>query len=291
MMPRGAAIPTLGDYPGRHCDPAPRISVVTTVRNGAKTLERTIQSVRNQNISGLEYIIVDACSTDGTHDIIRAHGDVVTCWISERDRGISDGFNKGIALSQGMYITLLNADDWLSPGQLAQGVKTLDETGADFVFGDLLYHDGTGKPLYRIRGEAEYSNRIGHVMPGLNHPTVIVRRSAYERHGLFDLTLSLAMDYEFLLRLHRAGCRGVYDAGIVGHMSLEGASDTASRRALAEVRDIAIRHGGWAPREWLRYALRLIKGESRRLLERMLPASLFERLRGSINRNYARLSQ
>lgn len=285
-MPRAAAIPRIEDYPGRTGD-TPLVSVVTTVRNGEKTLARTANSVRAQQLPGLEYIIADANSTDGTHAIIAANADIVTYWQSEADRGISEGFNKGIALARGKYVTLLNADDWLSPGQLAQGIRTLEETGADFVFGDLLYHDGDGKPLFRIRGEADYAKRIGHVMPGLNHPTVIVRRSAYEKHGLFHLGLKLAMDYEFLLRLHRAGCRGIYDPQILGHMSLEGASDTASRRALAEVRDIAILHGGSPYREWLRYLFRLVKGETRRVLAHVLPAPLLHCMRGAFNRNYA----
>lgn len=288
-MPSDAA-PGLADYaalPDLH--PQPLLSIVTTVRNGEKTLGRTMDSIRAQDFPGLEYIVVDALSTDSTHDIIRANSDLVTHWISEGDRGISDGFNKGVALSRGKYVTLLNADDWLSPGQLAQGVQTLEQSGADFVFGDLLYHDADGASLFRIRGEADYAQRIGHVMPGLNHPTVIVRRAAYEKAGLFDLSLKLAMDYELLLRMHRLGCRGVYDPNILGHMSLAGASDTASRRALAEVRDIAIRHGEWPPSAWLRYLFRLVKGDTRRTLERLLPAVAIHRLRGSVNRNYSRL--
>lgn len=285
------AVPGLADYAALpDLRPRPLLSIVTTVRNGEKTLARTMDSIRSQDFPGLEYIVVDALSTDRTHDIIRANSDLVTYWISEGDRGISDGFNKGIALSRGKYVTLLNADDWLSPGQMAQGVQTLEQSGADFVFGDLLYHDAAGAPLFRIRGEADYAKRIGHVMPGLNHPTVIVRRTAYEEVGLFDLTLKLAMDYELLLRMHRLGCRGIYDPKMLGHMSLAGVSDTASRRALAEVRDIAIRHGEWPPHAWLRYLFRLAKGDIRRTLERHLPAAVIHRLRGSVNRNYTRLS-
>jgi glycosyltransferase involved in cell wall biosynthesis len=285
-------VPRIADCP-RHAAPgeSPLLSVVTTVRNGEKTLGRTIDSVRAQKLPGLEYIVVDAGSTDGTLDIVRASADVVTHWQSEPDSGISDGFNKGIILARGKYVTLLNADDWLSPGQLAHGVETLERTCADFVFGDLIYHDAESRALYRMRGEEDYACRIGHVMPALNHPSVIVLRTAYERFGLFDVNLKLAMDYELLLRFHRAGCRGVYDPRILGHMSLEGASDAQSRKALAEVRAIAIRHGGWPPREWLRFVFRIAKGEVRRLLEKILPISLVRRLRSTANRNFADLPQ
>ncbi|HEU0162384.1 MAG TPA: glycosyltransferase family 2 protein [Rhizomicrobium sp.] len=281
-------IPHLPEYPSRQQDTSPPLlSILTTVRNGERTLARTIESVRAQNFPSLEYIIADAGSTDGTIDIIKANLDVVTYWQSEKDRGISDGFNKAIALSRGKYVTILNADDWLSPGQLAFGVETLEKSGADFVFGDLLYHDVNGRVLHRISGEADYARRIGRVMPALNHPTVIVRRHAYAKHGLFDTSLRLAMDYDLLLRLHRAGCRGIYDPRITGHMTLEGASDTHSRRALAEVRDISIRHGQPPLAAWLRFAFRIVKGEARRISQNLLPAPLHARLRGAVNRNYS----
>lgn len=290
-MAAAASIPTIHAYERRYESDSPTVSVVTTVRNGEKTLARAIDSIRAQQLPNLEYIVIDAVSSDGTLDIIGANADIVSFWKSERDRGISDGFNKGIAFSQGKYVAILNADDWLSPGQLAFGIETLEQSGADFVFGDMLYHDANGEPVYRIAGEADYARRIGHVMPALNHPTVIVRRNAYERFGLFDLNLRLAMDYEFLLRLHRAGCRGIYDPRMLGHMSLAGASDAQSNQALAEVRDISVRHGASRFGAWLRYFFRLAKGEMRRTLERLLPVSTSQALRRRVNRQFAGLEQ
>lgn len=266
------AAPTLGDYPARQPAGQPAlISVVTTVRNGAATLARTIASVRAQKIAGLDYVIADAGSTDGTLDLIRAASDVVTYWQSEPDRGISDGFNKGIALSTGKYVALLNADDWLSPGQLAFGLETLERTSAEFVFGDMLYHDARGSVLHRVRGDSGYAHSIGHVMPALNHPTVIVRRAAYERCGLFDPQWRFAMDYDLLLRFHRVGLRGVHDPRMLGHMMLEGASDRNARCALREVRDISIRHGLSPRTAFLRYGFALTKGRVRRTAEALLP--------------------
>lgn len=278
--------PSIYDYPALPSgDARPVISVVTTVRNAERTLQRTIDSVRAQEISRLEYIVIDAVSTDGTLDIVRANSDVVTHWTSEDDRGISDGFNKGIALSRGKYVLLLNADDWLSPGQLAYGIETLESTGADFVFGDLIYHTTSGEATHRIRGEANYAKRITHIMPGLNHPTVIVRRSAYERFGLFDLSYRLAMDYELLLRFHRAGCAGLYDTRMVGHMALDGASVRNAASAFREVRRASIRHGYPAVVAWLRYGWRLFKWECHMALT-WIPKPVYVWLRRRFNRNY-----
>src|ERR1700744_3827916 len=104
--------PQLSDYGARtaRTDP-PLVSVVTTVRNGERTLARVIASVRAQAFPGLEYVVVDGGSTDGTLALIRANEDIIDVWTSAPDRGISDGFNKGIALTTGKYVSLLNADD------------------------------------------------------------------------------------------------------------------------------------------------------------------------------------
>lgn len=280
------AVPLLRDYPARQpAGPRPIISVVTTVRNGASTLAHTIASLREQHIPELEYIVADAGSTDGTLDIIRGNSDLVTYWQSEPDRGISDGFNKGIALSTGQFVQLLNADDWLSPGQITAGIETLRATSADFVFGDLLYHDAQGRVLHRVTGDAEYTRRIGHTMPALNHPTVIVRRDAYERFGLFDLRWRYAMDYELLLRFHRAGLRGVYDPRMLGHMTLEGASDRNARAALREVRDIAIQHGQPRLAAHAQHLFRLLKGRARRTVETLLPGGTGVAIRHFFNRS------
>jgi glycosyltransferase involved in cell wall biosynthesis len=280
-------IARITDYPApqqRHASPA--LSVVTIVHNGEKTLQRTIDSLRAQAIDELEYIIVDAASTDATLQIVYDNTDIVTHWVSEKDRGISDGFSKGIALSSGKYVLLLNADDWLSPDQLAHGIETLEKTGADFVFGDLIYHSESGGETHRIHGEARYAERIAYIMPGLNHPTVIVRRSAYERHGLFDLGYRLAMDYELLLRFHRAGCRGIYDPRMIGHMSLQGVSDRNAGTALKEVRIASIRHGYPPLAAWLRYLGRYFKWRCHLALADKLPRPAYVWLRRQFNRNY-----
>lgn len=265
------------------------VSVITTVRNGAATLPRTISSVRDQRIAGLEYVIMDAGSTDGTLDVIRTNLDAISTWRSEPDKGISDGFNKGILLASGKYVALLNADDWFSPSQIASGVETLDRTGADFVFGDLLYHATDGTPLYLVKGDPDYASKIGRLMPALNHPTVIIRRTAYERHGLFDLRWRLAMDYELLLRFHKAGCRGVYDPRILGHMTLAGASDRDDASTLREVRDIAIFHGQSRSLAQSLYIYRRAKSRIRRRLEMILPNNLSVALRHLFNRSLVKV--
>jgi glycosyltransferase involved in cell wall biosynthesis len=265
---------------------APLVSLVTVALNRAATIERTIESVLRQTYAPLEYIVIDGGSSDGTVDVLRRYGGRIAHWRSEPDRGISDAFNKGLALAKGAAIGLINADDWLAPEQIANGVAALERSGADFVFGDLLYHDAAGRALFRIRGDPHYARTIDRGMPDVNHPTLLAWREVYARVGGFDPAYRFAMDYDWLLRVHRAGFRGVYEPRLVGRMTLEGASDRRYRQALAEVRRIAIRHGQPALAGWAWFGYRLGKGMARRGLERLAPATLHERLRRRVNRHF-----
>jgi hypothetical protein len=125
-------------------------------------------------------------------------------------------------------------------------------------------------------------------MPTLNHPTVLVRRGAFERIGLFDPRYRCAMDYDWFLRLHLAGGRGVYLPDLVGHMNHDGVSNLDYARTYREVEAIAVSHGYDPRRARLERLLRLTKtGVARRLQTAAQP--LYSAIRRRINRSYAPL--
>ena len=265
----------------------PLVSVITVVRNGKEHIAQTIQSVLGQSYDNIEYIIIDGGSTDGTLDIIQRYDDRIAYWISEPDRGISDAFNKGITASTGQIIGLVNSDDWMSLDQVERGVQSLLASSADFVFGDLLMHDSHGATKHVIHGDPLYAKRITSKMPELNHPTVLVNRHAYERIGLFETGYHYAMDYEWMLRLHKSGGVGLYASAIIGHMRESGISHRMFICSLREVRRIAIHYGQPAAAAYYLYIYRVIKGTARRALERWIPRSLYQKIRGMVNPRYS----
>ncbi len=116
----------------------PLVSIVTVVFNGAATLERTMQSVFTQSYPNIEYIIVDGGSKDGTVELLRKHEERLDLWVSERDRGIYDAMNKGVALCSGAWVALINADDWCEPDTVAEFhcsaiATTRSETGTNIL--------------------------------------------------------------------------------------------------------------------------------------------------------------
>jgi glycosyltransferase involved in cell wall biosynthesis len=303
MSDSGVTIPRLTDYP-RHpwmldCPKGGRssgrpgretsaglVTVVTVTLNSAATLDRTIDSIAAQTHGRIEYIIVDGGSTDGTPQTLRRREADIDLWVSAPDRGISDAFNRGIALASGEYIALVNSDDWLEADHAARAVSRLGRTDAQFVFGNLMVHEADGKARYAITGDPAYGRRVRHAMPDINHPSVVCRRGVYERHGLYDVGLRIAMDYEWLLRGYLLGVRGEYLQDLTSHMDAGGASHRSAIAGLGEVRDVSVRYGYPRLLAGMRYANRAARTLIRMSLERRVSMSLARRLRKWLHRGY-----
>lgn len=235
------------------------VSVITVCLNSEKTIQRTIESVFSQSYSPVEYIIVDGGSMDGTLNIIRKYGKRIAKLISEKDSGISDAFNKGVKASRGEFIQLLNSDDFLAEDKIEKSLSVFQRhPEAGFVFGDIIRVDERGVQS-RVKGDPRFRLWIRYTMGRLNHPTVLARKDVFERHGLFDARFRIAMDYEWLLRVYRAGVLGIYSPEVVTYMSQGGISDANFRAAVREVRDISILHGFNSPIAYAYYVLRLAK--------------------------------
>jgi glycosyltransferase len=178
-----------------------KISVITTTFNSAAHIERNVKSVNDQSHQDLEQIFVDNLSTDGTLDLIKSQSRREHRIISERDRGISDAFNKGILAANGEIIAILNSDDAFYSSESLTRVHdafTQDST-LEFVFGDMLFID----PDYGTNIRRPLLCPITEAMP-YNHPAFFVRKSFYEKLGLFDEKFRYAMDFELITRMYQS---------------------------------------------------------------------------------------
>ena len=199
------------------------LSIITICKNSSVTIRSTIESVLSQEIDGkLEYIIVDGASTDNTMDIVRSYGDKISKSISEPDTGISDAFNKGIALADGEIIGIINSDDIYLPGTLAKIEKYFNEhPEVEVVHADLELYDGDR--FLKILKPPRYW-WIPWRMILFNHPTTFVRHHVYENHGLFDTSYRFSMDFELFLRWIKAGVEIRYIPEVLVRMQTGGAS-------------------------------------------------------------------
>jgi glycosyltransferase involved in cell wall biosynthesis len=218
------------------------VSVVTVVWNAAATLPRTIASVREQRSTvALEYIVMDGGSTDGTLGLLDT--DDVDLWISERDAGIYDAMNKSVALARGEIVVLINADDRLLPGALAAVCQRFAERPeCGVVYGDVIIDPMGGRPGVRFRPPPRLSVKDWHTIP-IPHAATMVRRTVYERVGLFRTDLRLAGDYELLLRAFTAGERFEYLPRPLAAVGRGGLSDTQRQRYRSETRRTIAAYG------------------------------------------------
>jgi len=182
---------------------SPRITVITVVFNGAATIEHTIRSVIEQTYDNVEHIIIDGGSSDATLDILRKYEDEIDYWVSEKDAGIYDAMNKGIALARGDYIGMLNSDDFFAKPSALEIIATRIKAGnVDAVFSNLDIVDPANLERvfrkYRVSSLSSFMLRIG-VMPP--HPTFYCKKSCYEKAGPYRTDYRIAADFEMLVRL------------------------------------------------------------------------------------------
>ncbi len=233
------------------------ISIVTVVLNSVRTVADCMKSVQMQEYVP-EHIITDGGSTDGTLDVIMEHKTYRTYLSTEPDNGIYDAMNKGIKRARGDIIGILNADDlYPDPHVLTNVIRAFRINDFDSCYSDLVYVDSldTSKVTrYWHSGPYNYRRFYWGWMPP--HPTFFVRRSAYEKYGLFNLHLGSAADYELMLRfLVKHRITTAYIPKIMVKMRIGGRSTASIGNRLAANRNdrLAWRMNGLRPYPWTLY--------------------------------------
>ena len=182
-----------------------KISIVTAALNNRGGIVETLDSLLMQVHQDWEYIIIDGASTDGTVDFLRScstrFGDKVK-WISQPDGGIYHAMNKGIALASGDAVGFLGGGDtFVDELSLKNIADAMERTGADAVYGDLMYvsHGHKDKACRYWRG-SQYEPGIFNSGWQPAHPTFFARRSCFDRYGVFDTDLEISADFDLMFR-------------------------------------------------------------------------------------------
>jgi glycosyltransferase involved in cell wall biosynthesis len=182
----------------------PLLSIITISYNDKEALEQTIQSVISQTYDNIEYIVIDGGSTDGTVEMIEKYKNRISYWVSEKDRGISDAFNKGILQAKdGGYILMLNAGDtFLLEESLSSIVSHLDEEIVSF---QIKTPRGLVLPrqylFYNVLKENDLTALLNYIESAhIFHQATFVKKSVYLEVGMYDLFYKIRMDLDFFLR-------------------------------------------------------------------------------------------
>ena len=178
-----------------------KISIITATSNSQNFIGSNINSINDQTYKNYEHIIIDNNSQDNTLEIIKNNGKNVKI-ISEKDNGIYDAFNKGIDLSTGEIISIINSDDYFADKKVLEEVsKVFNNYDVDIVYGDLKYvkRGNINKNVRYWKSNPYIPNSFqnGWAPP---HPTFFVKKKIYENLGKYKLNLGNSSDFELMFR-------------------------------------------------------------------------------------------
>ena len=186
-----------------------KISIITATFNSGKTIVDTMESVLSQTYTDFEYLVIDGGSSDDTIEKVKSYeprfGDRLR-WISEKDRGIYDAMNKGIKMTTGDVVGILNSDDYYTDIDILQTVADSFENNnhLDALYGDIHFvRDGAPDKCVRYYSSRMFSPfwlRFG-FMPA--HPSFYCKREVFEKVGLYSLDYKIGADYEMMVRLFK----------------------------------------------------------------------------------------
>lgn len=258
-----------------------KITLITACYNSEATIRTAIESVLSQKGVDVEYIVVDGGSKDGTVEIIKEYAaktnnqrlttnDFTFRWLSERDRGMYDAINKGIAMATGDIIGILNADDVLASNDTLAHVAAAFKPDIDALYADIRFvRTGDSLETLRVAKTVRYCSaakwkpwmfRFAAMVP---HPSFYVRRECFAKLGNYSLDYKICSDFELELRfLGIAKLKAVYLPECVVVMRMGGASTSGwkSNKKINEEDLKALRtHGIWSclPLIYLKYLFKI----------------------------------
>ena len=192
------------------------LTIITINRNNAPGLEKTIQSVLNQTSTNFEFVVVDGASTDGSVEVIRRlegqFGKRLK-WVSEPDSGIYNAMNKGIGMAGGEYIQILNSGDCLAANDVVERMLAVlnsnschsersEESDArpTILYGNMLKDMPNGKVIRDKSFAGKDITFLGFYTGTLNHSPAYIKRSLFDKYGLYDESLKIVSDWKWYLQ-------------------------------------------------------------------------------------------
>ena len=223
----------------------PILSVITIVYNNVKDIERTVLSVLNQTYTGIEYIVVDGLSNDGTLDIIKKYEGRIAKFTSEKDEGIYDAMNKGLDLATGDYVIFMNSgDEFYDIDTVAAVFASAND--ADIYYGETEMIDDVGQSLGQRRHKApkRFTWRGFNLGMSISHQAIYIKRTLIEP---YDRRYQLSADIDWIIRATKKAKKIINVNRYVAKYLVGGMSKTKHRQSLAERFNIMKRHYGLVP--------------------------------------------
>lgn len=177
----------------------PKLSIITVSLNDAKGLRKTIQSVISQTYKDFEYIVIDGGSTDDSQTVLKAFSENIAYSISEKDNGIYDAMNKGIARAVGDYCLFLNSGDYLVGPDILSEIFSHIIT-EDVISGAVIFYSDLSPKKHYHSNITSSEITLSDLFEGsLNHQATLIKRSLFVKYGLYEKKFRIISDWIFTI--------------------------------------------------------------------------------------------
>lgn len=219
-----------------------RITIVTICFNNLAELQQTLQSVDAQTAPPYEHWIIDGSSNSDIKDWLNNHTQpTYRKWLCERDNGISDAFNKGVANATGDIVVMLNSADTLdNPGVLATVTQAFEaDNNLQWLHGKFTLLRGN---IWVTIGKPFEKSKLYRGMRSVNHQTIYMKKALYQKYGAYNVNLKIAMDYDYVCRI--SGEKNIFLSTPLARFAPDGISSANYLRSLEESKQVYISHFG-----------------------------------------------
>ncbi len=181
-----------------------KLSVITVNYNNCEGLKRTLNSIKLQSSRDFEWIVIDGGSTDESKELLDKNNNLITYWVSERDKGIYNAMNKGIKASRGEYLLFLNSGDCFYDSNVV-GNFYKDSGNEEIIYGDILYEnpDGTYRRQSLDKDQITICDLWIHTIP---HQASFIKKTAFEKYGYYNEEIKVSADWFFYIKSIIVGC-------------------------------------------------------------------------------------
>lgn len=223
-----------------------KITIITASYNSEKTIEKTLQSVLNQSYPNLEYIIIDGNSKDKTLSIIKSYqnkfdkANIIFKYISERDNGIYDAFNKGLKMATGDLIGIIGSDDWYEHNALKLVANLYNKEAPDFIHGNMNVYAESKKFIKTLKPSSKY---LMIKKMTFFHPSSFIKKTVYDDLKGYSLKFDICSDYDLILKIIKRKYIIRHINKNIVNFSYGGVSTTNYKKALKEAHLVRVENG------------------------------------------------
>lgn len=228
-----------------------KISIITVNFNNKNGLYKTIESVQKQTYSNIEYIVIDGGSTDGSKELIEKNAESLSYWVSEKDKGIYDGMNKGLGMATGDYCLFLNSGDYLVDNNVLSLLFDKTILNEDLIIGRQKFINERGRITkgWRI-DENEMDERFlwNNTLP---HQATFIKTAVLKEIGGYDLNYPVCADWvSWHYLLNEKQCTWKFTDIFVSIMEQGGTSSDMSRCHKDMCRFLKLIHPDFSEEDW-----------------------------------------